>query len=169
MGKLSGTESISTRSSGDFTTTKSISQFPVTKKKDRKLTRESTDTTLSRRSSLPPVESPGRTYIRGSDTSTTEYRLHSQELYMGRNSFPRAYLPALGPWQVPTGSQMRNIMSRVTRPTEASESRARDCAMQRYSIISARSSDMAADVGFRQQQQQQQQQLPQQFRRAKTK
>ncbi|KAK2138248.1 hypothetical protein NP493_8203g00001 [Ridgeia piscesae] len=102
MGKLSGTESISTRSSGDFTTTKSISQFPVTKKKDRKLTRESTDTTLSRRSSLPPVESPGRTYIRGSDTSTTEYRLHSQELYMGRNSFP-VFVLRIFPFQLAHG------------------------------------------------------------------
>ena len=88
MGKLSGTESISTRSSGDFTTTKSIPQFPITKKKDRNLSRESTDTTLSRRSSLPPVASPGRTYVRGSETSTRDYRLHSEELYMGRQSFP---------------------------------------------------------------------------------
>ena len=61
-----------------------------------------------------------------------------------------SYLPALGPWSVASGNQMRRIMSRVTRPTEASETRARDSAMYRYSIHSAKSQDLAADVGMKQ-------------------
>ncbi|KAI0240817.1 hypothetical protein LSAT2_008402 [Lamellibrachia satsuma] len=130
---------------------KAIPHFPSPTKKERKMTTESINSTSSdlNRASLPPMASPGKTFVRGSDGSR-DYRLDSQALYMGRNSFPHAYVPALGPWQVPTGNQMRHIMSRVTRPTEASESRDRECAFQRYSVHSAKTQDMAADVGMQQ-------------------